>query len=89
MYGLEFPPHPTPTPPPLFPSLYEISLAAGTDDMALVFKDVCVRFPHTKLIGCGFSLGACVLTRFLGEKKERRDKFICAVSCCQGYVPLT
>ena len=56
--------------------------------MDLVFKDACRRYPQTTFIGCGFSLGGCILVRFLGEKKERRQKFICASSLCQGYDPL-
>ena len=55
--------------------------------MANVFEDVCNRYPHTKWIACGFSLGAFILVRFLGEKKSRREKFVCAISSCQGYDP--
>ena len=53
--------------------------------MANVFEDVCNRYPNTKLIGCGLSLGAFILVRFLGEKKSRREKFVCAISSSQGY----
>ncbi len=59
----------------------------GTGDLTLVYEDVCKRFPDDRLVGCGFSLGACVLVRFLGECKKRQSKFLCAVSMCQGYDP--
>ena len=61
--------------------------AGGTEDMAAVFEDLCARYPNTKFLGYGFSLGACILIRFLGEKKERQSKFLCAASLCQGYDP--
>ena len=55
--------------------------------MAAVFEELCQRYPATRFIGIGFSLGACVLVRFLGEDEERQKKFICAASVCQGYDP--
>ena len=55
--------------------------------MAAVFEELCQRYPSAKFIGLGFSLGACILVRFLGEHNERQNKFICAASICQGYDP--
>ena len=59
----------------------------GTEDMVLVYDDVCRRYPDTVFLGCGFSLGACILVRFLGERRERRRRFLMAASLCQGYDP--
>ena len=55
--------------------------------MAAVFDDLCQRYPDTWFIGVGFSLGACILVRFLGENPSRQEKFVCAASLCQGYDP--
>ena len=55
--------------------------------MAAVFEELCQRYPSAKFVGLGFSLGACILVRFLGEHSERQNKFICAASICQGYDP--
>lgn len=78
---------------PVPPSLPHPSLSlsptspGGTGDMAAVFEELCQRYPATRFIGIGFSLGACVLVRFLGEDEGRQKKFICAASVCQGYDP--
>ena len=63
------------------------TVTGGTGDIAAVFEELCQRYPATKFIGIGFSLGACILVRFLGELEERQKKFICAASVCQGYDP--
>ena len=56
--------------------------------MTLVYQDVCKQFPHDRLLGCGFSLGACILVRFLGECEKHQSRFIGAVGLCQGYNPV-
>lgn len=61
--------------------------AGGTGDITAVFEELCHYYPKTKFIGIGFSLGACILVRFLGEDVKRQKKFICAASICQGYDP--
>lgn len=43
------------------------------------------HYPDTKLIGVGFSMGANILVKYLGENLDQQRKFICAVSTCQGY----
>ncbi|XP_047129014.1 monoacylglycerol lipase ABHD2 isoform X1 [Hydra vulgaris] len=56
-----------------------------TDDLDLVVSDLIVKNPGEKLIGIGFSLGANVLMKYLGEKPERQLNFLFAASLCQGY----
>ena len=37
------------------------------------------------MVGIGFSLGAQLLMKYLGESKEHQEKFSVAASICQGY----
>ena len=42
-------------------------------------------FPHARFVGVGFSLGANVLLKYLGEEPRRQEHFLGAQSWCQGY----
>ncbi|KZO91697.1 AB-hydrolase YheT [Calocera viscosa TUFC12733] len=44
--------------------------AGNTDDLRAALLYLTTRFPDAPLVGIGFSLGACVLTRYLGEEGE-------------------
>jgi len=46
------------------------------------------QYPQCKFIGVGTSLGGNILLRFLAEKPERQNDFVCALSICQGYDPV-
>lgn len=56
--------------------------AAATDDYACGALFVSKLFPKAKLVGLGFSLGANVVTRYLGEEGEK-SRLIggCALAC--------
>ena len=41
--------------------------------------------PNTKLIAVGFSLGANIVCKYLGENVDNQKGFISCVSLCQGY----
>eukprot|EP00794_Sanderia_malayensis_P014153 gene14153-15631_t len=56
-----------------------------TQDFQLVVDDVLEKYNHRKIFGIGFSMGANVLLKYLGEVPERQNNFLCAVSVCQGY----
>jgi predicted alpha/beta-fold hydrolase len=45
--------------------------ALYTGDYNTVVHHTSVSFPSSPLIGLGFSLGAGVLARYMGEQKER------------------
>ena len=61
---------------------------AGTGDLDAVYEELLKNYgKDTKFVGVGYSLGACVLVKFLGQKKSRQDRFICAMSIGQGYDP--
>ena len=67
--------------------LVSLRCPGGTGDFTAMFDDLRVRYPDNRFIGVGFSLGACILVRFLGEDAERHRHFVCAASICQGYDP--
>ena len=63
---------------------------AGTGDLAAVYQELLDWYgPDTKFVGVGYSLGGCILIRFLGEDRTRQEHFLCAVSIGQGYDPPT
>ena len=58
----------------------------GTGDLALVYDDLQRRLGYdSKFVGVGYSMGALILLRFLGEDAARQEKFLCAFSFCQQY----
>ncbi|BET02426.1 alpha/beta hydrolase fold [Nesidiocoris tenuis] len=57
-----------------------------TDDLRAVVKHVSKRYPSTKVILLGYSLGGNLITKYLGEEGENVAKNIAGgVSVCQGY----
>ncbi|ELT95508.1 hypothetical protein CAPTEDRAFT_132362 [Capitella teleta] len=42
-------------------------------------------YPGHTAIGVGFSMGGNQLIKYLGEHPDHQKKFLCALSCCQGY----
>ncbi|KAF8521575.1 AB-hydrolase YheT [Hysterangium stoloniferum] len=56
--------------------------AGYTDDLRRALFYLSLKFPQAKMVGLGFSLGANVLTRYLGEEGEN-SKLIsgCALAC--------
>ena len=42
------------------------------------------RYPATKFVCVGFSMGGNVVTKYLGEEK-RTKRIIAGISLCQGY----
>ena len=61
--------------------------AGGTGDLAAVFEDLLSRHPSSQWVLVGFSLGANIGVRFIGERVHWRSHFLCAMSVCQGYDP--
>jgi len=43
------------------------------------------KYPDSKFIAVGFSMGANIVVKYLGEHEEAQTWFIGAISCCQGY----
>jgi len=57
----------------------------NTSDYAAMIKDVVRRYKSTRIICIGFSMGGNLVTKYLGELKERPANIISGVSVCQGY----
>ena len=64
---------------PRFPSY------GGTGDLSVMMDVLIEKYPDMKYIGVGFSLGANILLKYLGEQPPRQSHFLCAQSWCQGY----
>ena len=57
----------------------------GTEELAAMVTHITSVGNHQRLIGVGFSMGANILMKYLGEEPSRQELFECAVSVCQGY----
>jgi abhydrolase domain-containing protein 2 len=56
----------------------------NTADYHLMVEDLLKRFPTSKMITIGFSMGANIVTKYLGES-ERDSRILAGISVCQGY----
>jgi len=57
----------------------------NTGDYHLMVAEILKRFPTTKVLCVGFSMGANLVTKYLGEKYSRSQQIIAGISVCQGY----
>lgn len=57
----------------------------STEEYGAMVDEVRLLHPQSKLIAVGFSMGANLILKYLGEDKARQQQFLCAVSACQGY----
>ena len=57
----------------------------GTEELAAVVNHLTSVLNHKHLIGVGFSMGANILIKYLGEDPSRQEYFVCGISVCQGY----
>ncbi|KAI8427599.1 hypothetical protein MSG28_002092 [Choristoneura fumiferana] len=55
------------------------------DDYAYMIDNLTERYPNSKLILVGFSLGGNLITKYLGEERKRPSNIIGGISICQGY----
>ena len=69
----------------LNPDVPRIHTYGGTGDLTAMVDYLRQQYPDMKYIGVGFSLGANILLKYLGERPERQAYFLCAQSWCQGY----
>ncbi len=66
------------------PLLYS---AGHTDDTRQALRYIAYLYPDAPILGIGFSLGANVLTRYLGEEKElSRVHAACVLGCVRSCV---
>ena len=43
------------------------------------------KYPNSRFIAVGFSMGANIVVKYLGEHEVVQSRFAGAISCCQGY----
>lgn len=57
-----------------------------TKDFHVVATNVAEAYPSTRIVVVGFSMGANIVTKYLGEKRPDIPKNIVGgISICQGY----
>jgi len=56
----------------------------NTSDYHLMIEDLLKRFPTNRFICVGFSMGANLVTKYLGEM-QRSKSILAGISICQGY----
>jgi len=56
----------------------------NTTDYDGMVRQVVARYPTTKIICIGFSMGGNIVTKYLGERKSI-PQIIAGISACQGY----
>jgi len=62
-----------------------IFMYGNTADYAAMIKDLVRRFPTTKVISVGFSMGGNLITKYLGEPRVKPKNVVAGLSVCQGY----
>ncbi|CAG9829128.1 unnamed protein product [Diabrotica balteata] len=59
-----------------------------SEDYQSMIRNIVVRYPETKVVCVGFSLGGNLITKYLGENKPKPPNVIGGISICQGYCAL-
>ncbi|KAJ1942229.1 hypothetical protein GGF37_003205 [Kickxella alabastrina] len=60
----------------------KINGAHDTDDFGDIVQHIIKSYPNTLLVALGFSLGANILTRYLGELKDKSPLAAAVALCC-------
>ena len=61
------------------------SLAGSTEEYGAMVREVESMYPSSQFVAVGFSMGANLVCKYLGEDEQHRSKFLAGISCCQGY----
>ncbi|XP_071825900.1 monoacylglycerol lipase ABHD2-like [Apostichopus japonicus] len=56
-----------------------------TEEYDVMIQYIRENHPDSTLISIGFSMGANIVVKYLGEAPHRQSYFLCALSVCQGY----
>ena len=62
-----------------------IFMYGNTADYAAMIKDMVRRFPTTKLVCVGFSMGGNIVGKYLGEPRVKPENVIAGIAVCAGY----
>jgi abhydrolase domain-containing protein 2 len=60
-------------------------LSGHTEDFDAMLRHLLEKWPHTRVVAVGFSLGGNLVTKYLGEQRVRPSNLLGAISVCQGY----
>ncbi|KAF4519104.1 hypothetical protein B566_EDAN010526 [Ephemera danica] len=56
-----------------------------TEDFDAMLRHLLEKWPQTRVVAVGFSLGGNLVTKYLGEQRSRPANLLGAISVCQGY----
>jgi len=62
-----------------------IFMYGNTADYAAMIKDVVRRFPASKLVCVGFSMGGNIIGKYLGEPRVKPENVVAGIAVCAGY----
>ena len=62
-----------------------IFMYGNTADFAAMIKDLVKRFPGSKVVCVGFSMGGNIIAKYLGEPRVKPENIIAGVAVCAGY----
>ncbi|XP_046543727.1 monoacylglycerol lipase ABHD2-like [Haliotis rubra] len=57
----------------------------STTEFHHMVEDMMKMYPNSSFLAVGFSMGANIITKYLGEHPDNQKHFICGMSLCQGY----
>ncbi|XP_046334830.2 monoacylglycerol lipase ABHD2-like [Haliotis rufescens] len=57
----------------------------STQEFHHMVEDMRKIYPNSSFLAVGFSMGANIITKYLGEHPDHQKHFICGMSLCQGY----
>lgn len=64
----------------------QLITSGHTDDFNSMLENLLEKYPNTRLVLVGFSLGGNLITKYLGEKQRNHaPNIIGGISICQGY----
>lgn len=66
-------------------SLFDFILLGYTEDYHEMLCDLVKKYPQTKIVAIGYSLGGNLVAKYMGEDRTRPPNIVAAVSVCQGY----
>ncbi|XP_063952750.1 monoacylglycerol lipase ABHD2-like [Lytechinus pictus] len=56
-----------------------------TGEYAAMVDYIKEHFTSSKFVSIGFSMGANIVIKYMGEEPSRQHDFMCCISICQGY----
>lgn len=67
-------------------TIFIIIILGHTTDYAEMIKNLVKRYPTTKIVAIGFSLGGNLITKYLGETEIRKPDNIIGKIWCRWWI---